>query len=153
MPLVMVVKRMEGFEQDYWRREVEPRLTGSERILEGVSHQEKVELMRRARAMLFPIDWPEPFGLVMVESMACGTPVLASPTGAATEVVADRITGYLCPTLEEMVQAAGRLDLISPEGCRAHVGLRFSAEAMVRGYERVFDRVLRSARRRVGAAS
>jgi glycosyltransferase involved in cell wall biosynthesis len=143
LPLVMVVKRQEEFEQEYWKEAVEPRLTGAEVIYEGISHEEKVALMRMARAVLFPIDWPEPFGLVMIESMACSTPVLATPLGAATEVVADRRTGFLCPSLDDMVEAVGWVEEISPHGCRAHVGLRFSAQAMVRGYERIFHNVLR----------
>ena len=141
LPLVMVVKRQERPEQDYWREHVEPRLTGRETILEGIGHDTKVDLMSRAKATLFPIDWPEPFGLVMIESMACGTPVIAMRIGAATEVVADQRTGFLCSSPEEMVEAVRRIDQISPSACRAHVGLRFSAEAMVTGYERIFERL------------
>jgi glycosyltransferase involved in cell wall biosynthesis len=148
MHLKMVVKRTEAFEQDHWNREVEPRLTGDEEILDEVSHEEKVDLLGRATATLFPITWPEPFGLVMIESMACGTPVLATPMGAATEVVGDRRTGFLCETLDDMVEALGRLGRISPEGCRAHVGLRFSDEEMTRGYERIFTQVVERAGRR-----
>jgi len=153
MPLVMVVKREERLERDYWREAVEPRLTGNEIIYEGIGHARKVELMGKARATLFPIDWPEPFGLVMIESMACGTPMLATPMGAATEVVADRRTGFLCPSLDDMVEGLGWVDDISPRGCRALVGLRFSAQAMVRGYERIFQNVLRRRHDRTSMAA
>jgi glycosyltransferase involved in cell wall biosynthesis len=147
MHLKLVAKRMEPFEQEYWEREVEPRLTGDEEIFDEVSHEEKVELLGRARATLFPIDWPEPFGLVMIESMACGTPVLAMPNGAAVEVVADRRTGFLCDSVEDMAGAVGQVEGISPEACRAHVGLRFSDQAMTLGYERLFERVLERSER------
>ncbi len=142
MHLKLVVKRMEPLERQYWEQAVEPLLTGDEEILDEVDHDEKVDLLGRARATLFPIDWEEPFGLVMIESMACGTPVLASPRGAAVEVVADRRTGFLCDSLEIMVDAVKDVGRIAPQGCRAHVGLRFSDDAMTSGYELVFREVV-----------
>ena len=86
-----------------------------------------VHACRRARALLFPIDWPEPFGLVMAEAMACGTPVIACPLGAVPEVVTDGVTGFLCST---------------PEDCRARAEQCFSAQTMAAGYERVYRRAL-----------
>lgn len=146
MPLVMVAAMKEQFERDYWRDEVEPCLTGSERILGEVSNGEKAAWMGRARAVLFPIQWPEPFGLVMTESMACGTPVIAFAQGAAPEVIADGVTGFLVETIDQMCEAVGRIGEIDPNACRALVAERFSAEVMVRGYEAAFERV-RAARR------
>ena len=94
--------------------------------------------------MLFPIDWDEPFGLVMTEAMACGTPVIATPRGSVPEVVMDGETGFIVPVQDYPAQAAGalrRLGEIDPAACRARVQERFSKEAMVAGYEDVFRRV------------
>ena len=142
MPLVMVVKSNEPHEEEHWRREVEPRLTGTETVLSEVSHEVKVDLMGRARALVFPIQWSEPFGLVMVEAMACGTAVIATPRGAATEVVSDGQTGWLCRNPEAMVSALSRIDAISPDDCRARVGELFSTASMTDGYEEVFWHLL-----------
>jgi glycosyltransferase involved in cell wall biosynthesis len=144
--LKMVVKRSERFEQDYWEQVVVPRLSGDEEILENVCHAEKVDLLGRARATLFSIQWPEPFGLVMIESMACGTPVVATSLGSAPEVVVDGVTGFLAESVEEMVEALGRTGQLSPLRCREHVVERFGAEAMVGGYEAVFERVTEAGR-------
>jgi glycosyltransferase involved in cell wall biosynthesis len=145
--LKMIVKRNERFEQDYWEQIVVPRLTGEEELLENVSHAEKADLLGRARATLFSIQWPEPFGLVMIESMACGTPVVATSLGSAPEVVVDGVTGFLGESIDDLVAALGRTHELSPLRCREHVVERFGAEAMVGGYEAVFERVADSGRR------
>jgi glycosyltransferase involved in cell wall biosynthesis len=147
--LVMIVKRTEPDEQEHWHRAVEPRLDGTQEVHTEVSHDIKVDLMGRAKALVFPIQWPEPFGLVMTEAMACGTPVIVTPSGAATEVVADGETGWLCREVNEMVDAVDRLDGISPDACRARVAENFSVSTMTLGYEKVFERVAVSGRRRL----
>jgi glycosyltransferase involved in cell wall biosynthesis len=138
MPLKMVVKRSEPEEQRHWDEQVEPRLTGDEEIIDSVEHEAKVDLFSRAKATLFPIRWEEPFGLVMVESMVCGTPVIAAPRGAAVEVVDDGVTGFLREGVDAMVAAVRAIDTISPEACRSRVEKLFSAEAMVDGYEALY---------------
>jgi glycosyltransferase involved in cell wall biosynthesis len=142
VPLVMMVKRSEDHERAHWEREVEPRLTGTEEIIFDAPHDQKVELLGRARASLVPIQWPEPFGLVMIESMACGTPVIAMPRGAAPEVVVDGVTGILAPTVDDMVAAIAHVDELSPSACREHVAEHFSGEAMVASTERVLEQVV-----------
>jgi len=96
-------------------------------------------------AVLFPIGWDEPFGLVMAEAMACGTPVIATPRGSVPAIVVDGQTGFVVPE-ERCPEVAGacasRLDRIDPAACRKRVETLFSKEAMVRGYEQVFERVL-----------
>jgi glycosyltransferase involved in cell wall biosynthesis len=94
--------------------------------------------------MVFPIQWPEPFGLVMVEAMACGTPVIACPEGAAVEIVDDGTTGFLRATVDGLVDAVGEAARCSPAACRERVDRNFSAEVMVAGYERVYEAVTRS---------
>ncbi|MDQ6727748.1 MAG: glycosyltransferase family 4 protein [Actinomycetota bacterium] len=145
--LKMVVKRAEPAEIQYWERIVEPRLTGDEELLWEVSHEEKVDLLARAQGTLCTIQWPEPFGLVMIESMACGTPVIVPPMGAAPELVVDGVTGFIRTDIDEMVEAVGRLGELSPEACRARVADNFTAEVMVSGYEKVFEQVVGAARR------
>jgi glycosyltransferase involved in cell wall biosynthesis len=138
-PIVMMVKRTEPIELEYWDRVVAPQLGRDVEVLDQPPHEVKVDVLGRARAMLFPIDWPEPFGLVMIEAMACGTPVIARPLGAVPEVVVDGITGYLCSTVDEMVRAVEMADRIRPVACRRHVEARFSKRAMVDGYERIYE--------------
>lgn len=140
--LKMVVKRSEPAEREYWDREVAPRLGGDEDIFFDVGHDQKVDLLARARGTVCPIQWPEPFGLVMTESMACGTPVIVAPMGAAPELVVDGETGFLCDGFDEMVGAVGRLGEIKPSACRARVADNFTSEVMVARYEKIFERVV-----------
>ncbi len=138
-PLVMIIKRKEPPEHAYWEQVVAPRLTGDVEVLDQPPHEVKIALMGRARALLFPIDWPEPFGLVMTEAMACGTPVIARPLGSAPEIVAHGVTGFLCSTVGQMVDAVGAVGALCPAACRVRVEQHFSAEAMVAGYERLYE--------------
>ena len=101
-----------------------------------------MELLARAAALLFPIQWPEPFGLVMTEAMACGTPVIAWRNGSVPEVVADGQTGVVVSSVEEMAAAVDRVGELDPRVIRERVQERFSAEAMVTGYERAYQRAL-----------
>jgi glycosyltransferase involved in cell wall biosynthesis len=139
LPLVMVVKKSEPFERAYWDEVVAPLLTHDVEVLEAVSHETKADLLGRARAMVFPIEWPEPFGLVMVEAMACGTPVITCPTGAALEIVVDGVTGALRDSIDELAEAVTTVQACSPAACRARVVEAFSAEKMVAGYEAVLE--------------
>jgi glycosyltransferase involved in cell wall biosynthesis len=143
LPLAMVVKRNEPSERTYWDEKVAPFLSQDVEVFEGISQQEKADLLGRAKAMVFPLQWPEPFGLVMVEAMACGTPVVACPAGAATELIEDGVTGYLRNSIEELVMAVVEIDRCSPIDCRQRVETHFSADAMVRGYEELFQRFRR----------
>ena len=129
----------EPWEMRYFAEQVEP-LLGTDAVYLGeVSHERKLELLAGASALLFPIRWNEPFGMVMIEAMACGTPVLAFPEGAAPEVVDDGRTGFLCDDEDAMVEAIGRLGQLDaerlpaggggllldrPDGGRAHRALR-----------------------------
>lgn len=148
MPLVMAVKIADPAEHRHWKDDVEPLLGDDVTVLGEITVEEKADLMARARAVLFPIDWPEPFGLVMTESMACGTPVIATPRGAVPEVIADGETGFIVEVegyAEQAAEAIGRLDEIDPEACRRRVAERFSKDSMVEGYERVFRAVIDAA--------
>jgi glycosyltransferase involved in cell wall biosynthesis len=102
----------------------------------------KNDLMGRAIATLFPITWREPFGLVMIESMAAGTPVIAMRLGSTPEVIADGKTGFLCNSVADCVAAVRKLDTIDRATCRAYVMKRFGVTQMTAGYEAVYQQVL-----------
>jgi glycosyltransferase involved in cell wall biosynthesis len=153
LPLVMVMKRTEPAERAYFDEIVAPLLGDDVVVLDQPPHEVKVDLLGRARALLFPIDWPEPFGLVMTEAMACGTPVITCPLGAAPEVVTDGITGFICSTPSQMVDAVAAATELRPEDCRARIEERFSAQVMVAGYEAVYRAALASARPLVNHAA
>jgi glycosyltransferase involved in cell wall biosynthesis len=141
LPLALVVKRNEPFERVYWEEFVAPMLNDEVEVYESISHEQKTDLLKRARAMVFPIQWPEPFGLVMVEAMACGTPVVACPAGAAVELVENGVTGYLRDSIDALVDAVASVGNCSPAACRERVAANFSAEAMLAGYEAIYREV------------
>lgn len=122
--------------RDYWERDVAPHVDG--RTIEYVGEADaatKDELLGGARALLFPIQWNEPFGLIMIEAMACGTPVVALRGGSVAEVVGD--AGIICDSVDEMVRAVRDL-AVPPLRCRKRVESRFTVEAMARQYARVY---------------
>jgi glycosyltransferase involved in cell wall biosynthesis len=102
----------------------------------------KRDLYKRASAVLMPIQWEEPFGLVLAEAQACGTPVITFDRGAAPEIVAHRESGFVVNTLEEMVQAVGEIGEIDPADCRRNVERRFDAPIMARNYLAAYRRIL-----------
>lgn len=148
--LKMLIKCEEPHEHEHWERAVVPVLTGDEEVIEGVGETAKVQYLSRAAGVLFPVRWAEPFGLVMIEAMACGTPVISLSAGAAPEVIVDGVTGFLVSSVDEMVEAVDRLRRISPAACRERVMGAFTKERMAGSYETLFRSVLRrSAARRL----
>ena len=107
-----------------------------------MNHGTKVELLQDARATLFPIEWEEPFGLVMIESMACGTPVIATRHGAVPEVIEDGRAGIIVDDYREMPAALERADAIDPLECRRYVEERFAPERMVADYDRAYEQAI-----------
>jgi len=140
-PLRMILKRNEPAERAYFDEVVRPLLGADVEVLEAVPHDVKVDLLADAWAFVFPIRWPEPFGLVMTEAMACGTPVVTTNWGAAPELVDDGVTGFRRDTTAELVAAVERVGEIDRKVCRRRVEESFSAESMVRGYEAVYEQV------------
>ena len=139
LPLAMVIKKNEPFERAYWDEIVAPLLNDEVEVFEAIPHEQKADLLGRARAMVFPIQWPEPFGLVMAEAMACGTPVVACPAGAAVELVENGVTGYLRDSIDDLVDAVASIGNCSPAACRERVATMFSADSMLNGYERIYE--------------
>jgi glycosyltransferase involved in cell wall biosynthesis len=129
-------------ERNYWAANVEPILGDDVEVHGECPHDQKADLLAGASALLFPIQWAEPFGLVMTEAMACGTPVVAWRNGSVPEVVADGETGFIVESVDEMAEAVGRAGDLDPRVLRSRVEERFSAEAMVSGYERAYERAL-----------
>jgi glycosyltransferase involved in cell wall biosynthesis len=139
MPLRMAAK-VDKADVAYWREEIEP-LVRSNPLVEFVGEigeRDKAEFLGDATALLFPIDWPEPFGLVMIESMACGTPVIAFPSGAAPEVVDHGETGFLVSSVDEAVAAVGRAARHDRARVRAGFERRFTIERVAQDYLEVY---------------
>jgi len=131
MPLVIAAKMSEPAEFDYFHEQVEPLLGGGVDYVGEVGGADKLELLSDAVCLLNPIAWPEPFGMVMVEAGACGTPVVATPAGAAPEIVVDELSGFICADEPSLIDALGRVGDLERDICRQVVSEHFSADAMV----------------------
>jgi glycosyltransferase involved in cell wall biosynthesis len=139
MPLKLAGKNREPKERQYFAEFIEPHLGhGGIEYLGEVTHGQKVELLQDARATLFPIEWEEPFGLVMIESMACGTPVIATSYGAVPEVIEHGVSGIIVDSYRQMAAALEEADALDPMECRRYVEERFAPERMVGDYERTY---------------
>jgi glycosyltransferase involved in cell wall biosynthesis len=148
LPLKLAAKCREPRELEYFRAAIEPRLDGRIEYLGEVSHAEKVALLQGARATLFPIAWEEPFGLVPIESMACGTPVIATRRGAVPEVIEHGRTGIVVDDHRQMATALEQADALDPADLRRAVELRFSPARLVADYLRAYRAAVRRASHR-----
>ncbi len=143
MPIVLAGVIQPG-QQTFFDREVAPHIDGERvRFIGEVGGSRKRSLFAGARALLMPIRWEEPFGMVMVEALACGTPVIAFPEGAARELVLDGQTGFLVDDERAMAAAVGRLNRIAPRDCRAWVAEHCSVDVVAAAYERTYRSVVR----------
>jgi glycosyltransferase involved in cell wall biosynthesis len=134
MPLRIAAK-LPRAERQYFKQRLEPQIDGRQiRLVGEVNDEAKQRFLADAAALLFPIDWPEPFGLVMIEAMACGTPVIAFRSGSVPEVIDEGITGFIAETEADAVQAIQRLDKLSRYEVRAQFERRFTAKRMAQGY-------------------
>ena len=141
-PLVITAKIREPAERAYFDQQVRPLLGPGDDMLAEQPLAARVDLMRHAAALVNPISWPEPFGLVMAEALAAATPVLAFPNGAAPEIIDHGRTGYLCQDEDEMSAAVAHLGEIDRWQCRAAAEERFSLARMAADYERLYRAVL-----------
>jgi len=133
----------DGPAREYFEREIAAHCDGRAIVYVGeVTDAEKSALLGGAAALLFPVEWGEPFGIVMVEALACGTPVLAFTRGAVPEVIEDGRTGVLCESVDEMVAAASRILSLSRAACRASFDQRFSGEVLVARYEQLYRELI-----------
>ena len=135
--------KVDAVDLTYFEQEIKPHIDGSQiEFLGEANHQQKSILMGGAVATLFPITWKEPFGLVMIESMVTGTPVIAISLGSAPEVIAHGRTGFLCQNVEECIASIDLAAQLDRRVCRDHVLINFSAKRMADGYEAVYQKIL-----------
>lgn len=140
--LILASKMTEPHEFEHFEAKVKPILGPNTEIVGELTLDAKAELIKNAKAVLMPIQWPEPFGLVMIEAMVCGTPCIAWRNGSVPEVIEDGKTGFIVESVDEMVEAVKRLDEIDPADCRKSVEERFSAPIMVADYVKAYERIL-----------
>lgn len=129
-------------DREYFDTRIKPHLNDKILYLGFIERDKVVCYYQKAKALLMPIQWEEPFGLSMIEAMACGTPVIAMRRGSVPEVVADGVSGIIVNSIAEMVDAVGALGTIKATDCRAHVEENFSSQKMVQGYETAFKFIL-----------
>ncbi len=140
MRLVIAAKAREARERRYLDEVIRPRLGGRIRFVEEPPTASKLRLLADAVALVNPIRWPEPFGLAMVEALACGTPVLAFAYGSAPELIRHGRTGYVCASVEEMTERVRQLDRLDRYACRAFVATQLSVERMVAEHVALYER-------------
>jgi glycosyltransferase involved in cell wall biosynthesis len=149
MPLKIAAK-VDRADRRYFKREIEPLLNDPlVEWLGEINDKDKDEFLGNAYALLFPIDWPEPFGLVMIESMACGTPVIAFDNGSVPEVMENGVTGFVVNDMEQAVEATHRVRDLNRAGCREIFEKRFTASRMARDYVDAYGRLANSGMERV----
>jgi glycosyltransferase involved in cell wall biosynthesis len=147
VPLKLAGKRREPAERSFFATQVEPYLGDGIEYLGEISHEEKVQLLQRARATLFPIEWDEPFGLVMIESLACGTPVIATRRGAVPEVLEHRKTGIIVDRSEQIPGVLTQADALDRGQLRRAVERRFTVARMLADYEAAFTAAIEDRRK------
>ena len=125
--------------EDYFRREIEPHLGSQIQLIGAVDDSQKASLLSNAKALLFPIQWPEPFGIVQIEAMASGCPVIGWANGSVPEVIEHGVTGFIVDSLENMVAAINRVNEIDRQVCRRIAVDRFGSDRMVDQYLRVIN--------------
>ncbi len=147
-----IAAKVDRVDREYFAGAIEPLLDHPLVEYVGeIAEKEKDEFLGQAYALLFPIDWPEPFGLVMIEALACGTPVIAYRRGSILEVIEDGLTGWIVDGLEDAVQAVERVSTQSRTRCRRVFEERFSACRMAQDYLRIYQRLVEERTRRAAA--
>jgi glycosyltransferase involved in cell wall biosynthesis len=143
VPLKIAAK-VDRADQAYWEAKIRPMIEGNPDVefIGEISESEKASFLGGATALLFPVDWPEPFGLAMIEAMACGTPVIAYRRGSVPEIVEENVSGFVVDTLEEAVTAVRRIGNLNRVNVRAEFERRFTDERMAHDYVRIYRQLL-----------
>jgi glycosyltransferase involved in cell wall biosynthesis len=143
LPLKIAAK-IDKADKTYWDDVIEPMVRGNPLVefVGEIGDREKEAFLGQAVALLFPIDWPEPFGLVMIEAMACGTPVIAFPAGSVSEVIDDGVTGFVVADVAAAAQAVERVGVLDRAGVRKRFEERYTAKQMAEGYLRIYSKIL-----------
>ena len=153
IPLKIAAK-VDKMDQEYFESCIEPLLDGKGvEFIGEIGYSEKNEFLGNAAALLFPISWPEPFGLVMIEAMACGTPVIAYPFGSVPEVMAEGISGFMVSDLQGAVEAIKKIDTIDRKKVRKHFEQRFTAQRMALDYLKIYERMVSRKKAPLAASS
>ena len=142
VPLKIAAK-IDAADRAYYEHHIRPLM--SDPLVEYIGEIDdagKATFLGEALALLFPIDWPEPFGLAMIEALACGTPVIARPCGSVPEVMVEGVTGFVAEKLEDLVEGVKRIDTIDRFACRRHVEARFTVQRMAEDYEGIYRRLI-----------
>ena len=143
-----IAAKVDAADVAYFNNEIRPLLDDPlVEYIGEIGEHDKADFLGHARALLFPIDWPEPFGLVMIESLSCGTPVIAFRRGSVAEVIDDGVSGFVVESIEEAVDAVRRLDRLDRRTCRSVFERRFTAARMAAQYVEVYERLVAESRR------
>ncbi|MBM9603624.1 glycosyltransferase family 4 protein [Desulfopila inferna] len=138
-----IAAKVDAKDEAYFDEVIKPLLKNTQiHFLGEINEQEKNDFLGNARALLFPIQWPEPFGMVMIEAMACGTPVVAFRRGSVPEVIENGVTGFIVDDIREAVQAVQNIDAISRPKCHSAFKKRFSSTRMVEEYVKIYQKLL-----------
>jgi glycosyltransferase involved in cell wall biosynthesis len=144
-----IAAKIDAGDERYFRERIRPLLGGPIEFVGEVSEREKPEFLGNATGLLFPIDWPEPFGLALIEAMSCGTPVLAWRNGAVPEIVEDGLTGFIVDSLEEAARRLPQLAALDRSRVRRRFETRFPAARMTQGYLALYRALARGGVRKV----
>ncbi|MBU0546888.1 MAG: glycosyltransferase family 4 protein [Patescibacteria group bacterium] len=143
MKLVMAAK-IDIVDKEYFLKKIEPLIDNRMiKFIGEVGHKKKVQLLQNAKVLLAPINWREPFGLFLIESMACGTPVIAFKRGSVPEIIKDKKTGFIVKNVDEAVKSLKKIDQINRRDCRKWVEEKFTSEKMANDYEKIYSKVLK----------
>jgi len=138
-----IAAKVDAVDRDYFEQQIKPLLDNPlVEFIGEIGEMEKGGFLGNARALLFPIDWPEPFGLAMIEALACGTPVIAYRRGSVPEIIEDGVTGFVVNDEQEAVEAVARLHTIRRRRCRKEFERRFSSHRMAADYLEVYEQLL-----------
>jgi glycosyltransferase involved in cell wall biosynthesis len=140
---LLLAGQIQPMMEDYFETKIKPQLTSKIKYIGEISQEELSDFYGSAKACLYPIEWQEPFGLIMAESQACGTPVIAFDRGSAREVVKDGKTGFVVKNVSEMIKAIKKIGQIDRKECRKWVEKKFTIERMVNDYEKVYYQIIR----------
>jgi glycosyltransferase involved in cell wall biosynthesis len=149
IPLKIAAK-VDVVDRDYFETVIKPLLAPPDiEYIGEIGESQKSEFLGNALAFMFTIDWPEPFGLAMIEALACGTPIIARPCGSIPEVVRPGVTGFVVSSIDEMAAAVNKIGELSREECRREFENRFTSEIMVDRYEQVYRLLIEKGRRKI----
>ena len=141
---IEIAAKIDKADQAYWDKEIAPLIAAHANVeyVGEIDEHQKAAFLGNASGLLFPIDWPEPFGMVMIEAMACGTPVIAMPCGSVPEVIEHGVTGFIVDTEEEAIAAVGRLPELDRAQVRAAFDRRFTGRRMAEDYVRLYEHLI-----------